>query len=89
MMRAALYGDEAVVDHRFAKLKPAFERDPAASMSGAPRARPSGRREALPPGRAHPGRRARPRLNHMTGWYGGTESGGHVGFSPVAPLTGQ
>ena len=28
MMRFALYGDEAVVDHRFAKIKAAFERDP-------------------------------------------------------------
>ena len=26
--------------------------------------------------------------NHMTGWYGG-EEGGHIGFSPVAPLTGR
>ncbi|MGZ4358054.1 MAG: FAD-linked oxidase C-terminal domain-containing protein, partial [Gaiellaceae bacterium] len=25
-------------------------------------------------------------LNQMTGWYGG-EEGGHIGFSPVAPLT--
>ena len=27
-------------------------------------------------------------LNAMTAWYGG-EEGGHVGFSPVAPLTGR
>ena len=26
--------------------------------------------------------------NNMTGWYGG-EEGGHIGFSPVAPLTGR
>ena len=26
-------------------------------------------------------------INQMTGWYGG-EEGGHIGFSPVAPLTG-
>ncbi|MGE0136923.1 MAG: hypothetical protein AB7L17_10435 [Ilumatobacteraceae bacterium] len=27
-------------------------------------------------------------INHMTGWYGGDE-GGHIGFSPVAPMTGK
>jgi 4-cresol dehydrogenase (hydroxylating) len=27
-------------------------------------------------------------LNAMTAWYGG-EEGGHIGFSPVAPLTGE
>jgi 4-cresol dehydrogenase (hydroxylating) len=27
-------------------------------------------------------------LNQLTGWYGG-EQGGHIGFSPVAPLTGR
>ena len=27
-------------------------------------------------------------INQMTGWYGG-EEGGHIGFSPVAPLTGK
>ena len=27
-------------------------------------------------------------MNQMTGWYGG-EEGGHIGFSPVAPLTGR
>jgi len=26
-------------------------------------------------------------INQMTGWYGG-EEGGHIGFSPIAPLTG-
>src|SRR5262249_58371134 len=26
--------------------------------------------------------------NQMTAWYGG-EEGGHIGFSPVAPLTGR
>ena len=35
MMRFALYGDEAVVDHRFAKIKEAFERIPGAEVWGA------------------------------------------------------
>ena len=35
MMRFALYGDEAVVDHRFAKIKEAFEQIPGAEVWGA------------------------------------------------------
>src|SRR6185437_6809413 len=34
IMRFALYGDEAVVDHRFAKVKDAFERIPGAEVWG-------------------------------------------------------
>ena len=33
-MRFALYGDEAVVDHRFAKIKAAFERIEGAEVWG-------------------------------------------------------
>jgi 4-cresol dehydrogenase (hydroxylating) len=86
-MRFALYGDEAVVDHRFQKIKDAFERIPGADARGA---------KCAPqdiPGLEHPGERIQggvPNLewNAMTGWYGG-EEGGHIGFSPVAPLTGR
>jgi 4-cresol dehydrogenase (hydroxylating) len=87
-MRFALYGDEAVVDHRFAKIKAAFEDGiPGADVRGtkcAPRDIPQ---------LEHPGERIQggvPNLewNAMTGWYGG-EEGGHIGFSPVAPLTGR
>lgn len=86
IMRFALYGDEAVVDHRFAKVKAAFERIPGADVNGA-KCDP----EDIP-GLAHPGERivgGVPSLdwNQMTGWYGGDE-GGHIGFSPVVPLTG-
>ena len=89
MMRFALYGDEAVVDHRFAKIKAAFE-------AAIPGARGLGRRSTA----RRRGRRSRTRtsrsrrgvpnlgINAMTAWYGG-EEGGHVGFSPVAPLTGR
>ncbi len=87
MMRFALYGDEPVVDHNFAKIKEAFERIPGADVSG---------RKCAPEDAAkleHPGERVGagvPSLdwNYMTGWYGG-EEGGHIGFSPVAPLTGE
>jgi 4-cresol dehydrogenase (hydroxylating) flavoprotein subunit len=86
-MRFALYGDEAVVDYRFAKIKEAFERIPGADVRGtkvAPQDIPS---------LEHPAERIQggvPNLewNSMTGWYGG-EEGGHIGFSPVAPLTGH
>jgi 4-cresol dehydrogenase (hydroxylating) len=86
-MRFALYGDEAVVDHRFAKIKAAFERIPGADLRGS---------KVAPkdiPRLEHPAERIQggvPNLewNNMTGWYGG-EEGGHIGFSPVAPLTGR
>jgi 4-cresol dehydrogenase (hydroxylating) len=86
-MRFALYGDEAVVDHRFAKIKAAFGRIEGAEVWGtkcAPEDIPS---------LEHPAERIQggvPNLewNNMTGWYGG-EEGGLIGFSPVAPLTGH
>ena len=86
MMRFALYGDEAVVDHKFRKVKEAFERIQGAEVWGekyAPDAfagieNPHERVQAGVPNLE---------LNQMTGWYGG-EEGGHIGFSPVARLTG-
>ena len=85
-MRFALYGDEAVVDHSFAKIKDAFERIPGADVYGAKCAP-----EDIPQ-LEHPVERVQGGvptmdLNQMTAWYGG-EEGGHIGFSPVAPLTG-
>jgi 4-cresol dehydrogenase (hydroxylating) len=85
-MRFALYGDEAVVDHRFAKIREAFARIDGAEVWGtkvAPRDIP---------GLEHPAERIQggvPNLdwNNMTAWYGG-EEGGHIGFSPVGRLTG-
>jgi len=87
IMRAALYGDEAVVDHRFAKIKRAFERIEGADVWGTKHAP-----EEIP-SLAHPAERVQggvPSLdiNAMTAWYGG-EEGGHIGFSPIAPLTGR
>ncbi|HEY1776630.1 MAG TPA: FAD-binding oxidoreductase [Solirubrobacteraceae bacterium] len=88
MMRAALYGDEAVVDHRFAKVKAAFEAIPGVEVWGT---------KTTPdqaPTLGHPAERTQAGvpdldMNFMTGWYGGEVSGGHVGFSPVAPMTGR
>jgi 4-cresol dehydrogenase (hydroxylating) flavoprotein subunit len=86
-MRFALYGDEAVVDHRFRKIKEAFGRIPGADVKGT---------KCAPediPNLEHPVERVQGGvpsldLNQMTAWYGG-EEGGHIGFSPVAPLTGH
>jgi 4-cresol dehydrogenase (hydroxylating) len=87
MMRFALYGDEAVVDHRFAKIKAAFEGAiPGAAVWGEKHgpeawATLENPHEQVQAGVPNLG------INAMTAWYGG-EEGGHVGFSPVAPLTG-
>ena len=87
MMRFALYGDEAVVDHRFGKIKAAFEEAiPGAAVWGTKHppedwATLENPHEQVQAGVPNLG------INAMTAWYGG-EEGGHVGFSPVAPLTG-
>jgi 4-cresol dehydrogenase (hydroxylating) flavoprotein subunit len=86
LMRFALYEDEAVADYKFKKIKEAFERIPGAEVWGEKHAP-----EDIP-SLEHPAERIQggvPNLdwNKMTGWYGG-EEGGHIGFSPVAPLTG-
>ncbi len=86
LMRAALYGDEAVVDYKFAKVHEAFGRI-GADVWGT---------KVAPediPGLENPAERVQggvPSLdiNAMTAWYGG-EEGGHIGFSPIAPLTGR
>jgi 4-cresol dehydrogenase (hydroxylating) len=86
-MRFALYGDEVVVDHRFEKIKRAFSRIDGADVWGS---------KCAPediPSLAHPAERIQggvPDLewNKMTSWYGG-EEGGHIGFSPIAPLVGR
>jgi 4-cresol dehydrogenase (hydroxylating) len=88
MMRFALYGDEGVVDHRFAKIKDAFESAiPGAVVWGEKHgpeawATLENPHEQVQAGVPNLG------INAMTAWYGG-EEGGHVGFSPVAPLTGR
>lgn len=87
MMRFALYGDEAVVDHNYAKLKRRFEAIPTVGVFGAKYG--ADEWETLP----NPHERVQigvPCLDlyKMAGWSGGDE-GGHVDFSPVIPLTAQ
>ena len=86
MMRFALYGDEAVVDHKFRKVKEAFERIQGAEVWGEKYAPDAFARIENPHERVQAGV-PNLELNQMTGWYGG-EEGGHIGFSPVARLTG-
>ena len=62
-MRFALYGDEAVVDHRFRKVKEAFERIPGAEVWGEKHA-PDAFADAREPARAGPGRGPEPRHQH-------------------------
>jgi 4-cresol dehydrogenase (hydroxylating) flavoprotein subunit len=86
LTRFALYEDEAIVDYKFAKIKAAFERIPGAEVWGEKHAP-----EEIPQ-LEHPAERIQggvPNLewNQMTAWYGG-DQGGHIGFSPVAPMTG-
>ncbi|HUA70956.1 MAG TPA: FAD-binding oxidoreductase [Solirubrobacteraceae bacterium] len=86
LMRAALYGDEAVVDLRFAKIREAFGRI-GADVWGtkvAPEDIPS----LENPAERVQGGVPSLDINAMTAWYGG-EEGGHIGFSPIAPLTGR
>ena len=86
MMRFALDGDEAVVDHRYRKVKEAFEQIAGAEVWGQKHAPEAFAEIENPHERVQAGV-PNLDLNQMTGWYGG-EEGGHIGFSPVARLTG-
>jgi len=87
MMRSALYGDESMVDLRFAKAKRMFEQIPGAELWGTKYAPAQFSQIENPIERVQAGI-PNLDLNQMTGWYGG-EEGGHIGFSPVAPLAGH
>jgi 4-cresol dehydrogenase (hydroxylating) len=88
IMRFALYGDDAVVDHRFAKIKAAFEGGiPGAEVWGTKYA-PDQIASIENPSEQVQGGVPSLDLNAMTGWYGG-ENGGHIGFSPVLPMTSE
>ena len=86
MMRLALYGDEVVVDHNFAKLKAAFSQIPGARVQGAKSspqdwpALPNPSDQVLV-GVPNQG------FQQAGSWYGGEPR--HMGFSPVVPLTGE
>ncbi|MGH3246989.1 MAG: FAD-binding oxidoreductase [Trebonia sp.] len=86
MVRLSVWGDEAIVDHKFAKIKAAFEAIPGVAIRG----------QKLTPAEAenlsHPSDRvaagvASLDLVGMAHWNGGT-TGGHMDFAPVVPLVG-
>src|SRR6202000_2767353 len=84
MVRAALYGDEVVGEHRFAKLKQAFEQIPSCDVWGA-KCRPEDAARLSHPAERIQGGVPDLEWNHMTGWYGGPEAGGHVAFFSAVP----
>jgi len=88
IMRFALYGDEAVVDHRFAKIKDAFESRIAGAEVWGTKYAPHEIASIPNPSEQVQGGVPSLDLNAMTGWYGG-EQGGHIGFSPVLPMTSE
>jgi 4-cresol dehydrogenase (hydroxylating) len=86
-MRFAIHGDDAIVDHKFAKVKEAFERIPGATVVGTKYSGNAVHTIENPAERVQAGV---PNLEivQMAKWYGG-EAGGHIGFSPAAPLTSE
>jgi 4-cresol dehydrogenase (hydroxylating) len=88
MMRMGLFGDEPVVDHNFAKIKRVFETIPGAEVWGSKVAGADAAETIEHPAELVGSGIPNMELNHQTGWYG-EEHGGHIGFSPVVPLTGR
>jgi 4-cresol dehydrogenase (hydroxylating) flavoprotein subunit len=86
--RGGLWGDRVVVEHNYAKVKAAFEQIPGVTVTG----------EAIP--FAEVGNREHyyerilggvpsMDIHNVVGWYGGSEHGGHLSFSPVIALTSE
>jgi 4-cresol dehydrogenase (hydroxylating) flavoprotein subunit len=86
-IRTALYADEPVVDYRFEKIKQAFAHIPGVTVWGEKRD-PDEVAELPDPGERVLAGVPNIDINRMTAWYGG-EEGGHIGFSPIAALTGR
>jgi 4-cresol dehydrogenase (hydroxylating) len=87
IMRFAIYGHEDVVDLKFKRVQEAFGRIEGADVRGTKYGADDYDKIEHPAEKVEIGI---PNLdiNTMTGWYGG-EEGGHVAFSPAAPMTGQ
>jgi 4-cresol dehydrogenase (hydroxylating) len=86
--RGALWGDRVVVEHNFAKVKAAFEAIPGVRVTGEP----------IPfaevPQRQSYAERivgGVPNMDiyNVVGWYGGSDNGGHLSFSPVVALSSE
>jgi len=86
MMRFALYGDEPVVAHRFEKIRAALAQIPGSDLRSS-RFRREQFGEIEEPGEKVLAGIPNMSWSHITRWAGG-DSGGHIGFSPVVPMTG-
>lgn len=87
-MRFGLWGDPDVTELRLARIREAFSRIPGAEVLATRYSRDElATGNVAPPDKVLAGI-PNLDLNTMTGWYGG-EEGGHIGFSPVVPLTGR
>jgi len=87
MMRLALHGDEPVVAHRLAKVTAAFEAIPGAEVRSSVYRRDQLSKLEVGGEKTMAGI-PNMAFTHITRWAGG-DSGGHIGFSPVVPLTGS
>jgi 4-cresol dehydrogenase (hydroxylating) flavoprotein subunit len=87
IMRFAIYGHEGIVDLKFKRVQKAFGRIAGAEVWGTKYGADEYDKIEHPAEKVEIGI---PNLdiNTMTGWYGG-EEGGHVAFSPAAPMTGE
>lgn len=86
--RGGMWGDRVVVEHNYAKVKAAFEQIPGVTVTGEP----------IPfeeiGNRQHYYERIlggvpSMDIHNVVGWYGGSEKGGHLSFSPVIALTSE
>ncbi|MEO3855437.1 FAD-binding oxidoreductase [Acrocarpospora sp. B8E8] len=86
MMRLSLWGDNAIVDHKYEKLRAAFTSIPGVEVRGEKTTPEEARNLEHPSDRVASGV-ANLDLLGMAGWNGGTR-GGHMDFAPVVPLLG-
>jgi 4-cresol dehydrogenase (hydroxylating) len=87
-MRFGLWGDTDMVELRLAKIRKAFERIPGAEVLATLYSGDDIAAGAVAPHDKVQAGIPNLDINTMTGWYGG-EEGGHIGFSPVLPLTSE
>jgi 4-cresol dehydrogenase (hydroxylating) len=87
-MRFGLWGDADMVELRLAKIRKAFARIPGAEVLATPYSGEDIAQAKVAPQDKVLAGIPNLDINTMTGWYGG-EEGGHIGFSPVLPLTSE
>lgn len=86
MLRMALWGDSAIVDHKFEKVRAAFSTIPGAKIRGE-KTTPDGARELESASDRVVTGVPSLDLVGMAGWAAGNY-GGHMDFAPVVPLRG-